>query len=224
MIRKRIASLIIVIIICLILSSCQNVSDISSYEESLDTNTDMATQSTSKWVNTPMFRDFLCIDADEDGVNEYMILHDMVAMSGGHGGYELFIYEKSDVWGYSEIFNSNDYLDEHPDMDFQITAMREGRITFYHPPSGYTIEYCVEADTMPYLFNDDGSPQERVQINVDTFKTVEMVDVDDDGSDEIFMRQYASVGWHSNYIGDCESTWKLMDGELKLISVSLNLK
>lgn len=44
---------------------------------------------------------------------------------------------------------------------------------------------------------------------VDTFKTVEAIDVDRDGTDELVMRQYASIGHHANYFGDVETVFKI---------------
>ena len=109
-------------------------------------------------------------------------------------------------------------------MDIQITEMVDDRIVFHHSPSGYEVEYVVDDEDYPYLFNEDGTPESNPNFVVDTFKIVEVVDVDGDGGEELVMRQYCSVGWHANYIGDCESVWKLIDGELVLLSLKLYTK
>ena len=82
----------------------------------------------------------------------------------------------------------------------------------------------MDDEAYPYLFNEDGTPMENPNFVVDTFKTIEAVDIDNDGSGELVMRQYCSIGWHANYIGDLESVWKLIDGKLVLISLKLYTK
>lgn len=109
-------------------------------------------------------------------------------------------------------------------MDIQITEMRDGKVVFAHSETQYEIEYDVGEDAYPYLFNDDGSPKDNPCFALDTFKTAEIEDVDGDGVDELTFRQYVSIGWHANYIGDCESVWKIIDGELTLISLKLRTK
>jgi len=217
MIRKILAGFMAVIILCLPLCSCQNASEVPANDKSLDTNTGTSPQSKSEWVNTPIFKDFILFDADGDGVDDHVVEHIMIAMSGGHGGYELFIYAKNDVWGYDQFFDSDVYFSEHPDMDIQITEMVDGRIVFHHSPSGYEVEYMVDAEDYPRLFNEDGTSSGNPNFVVDTFKTVEVVDVDGDGAEELIMRQYCSIGWHANYIGDFESIWKVSNDNMILI-------
>ena len=219
MIRKILASFITVIIICLPLCSCGNT---AYNDKNLDTNTEIEFPSMSEWVNTPMFKDVILFDADGDGVDDHMVEHNMVALSGGYGAYEIYIYKRSNVWRYEEIFNSNEYLEQHPNMDIQIAEMSNGRIVFSHSATGYETEYIVDKDACPYLFNDDGSPKDNPCFAVDTFKTVEIMDADEDGAEElVMMRQYCSIGWHANYIGDCVSLWKVTEGELNLIDLYL---
>ena len=224
MFRKILVSLIVIIILGVSICSCVKHIDEATSDTNLDSNTEAVPQSTSKWVNTPIFKDFLIMDSDGDGVDDHVVEHNMVAMSGGHGGYELFVYERSDSWGYEEVFNSNEYLEQHPNMDIQITEMSNGRIIFQQQPTGYEVEFFVDDEANPYLFNEDGTPMENPNFVVDTFKTIEAVDIDNDGSDELVMRQYCSIGWHANYIGDLESVWKLIDGKLVLISLKLYTK
>lgn len=224
MFRKILVSLIVIIILGLSICSCAKHTDEVPSDTNLDSNTEAVPQSTSKWVNTPIFKDFLIIDADGDGVDDHVIEHNMVAISGGHGGYEICVYARNDIWGYDKIFDSDVYFEEHPDMDIQITEMNDGRIVFQHQQTGYEAEYVVDEEDYQYLFNEDGTPMDNPNFVVDTFKTVEAVDIDNDGSEKLVMRQYCSIGWHANYIGDLESVWKLIDGELTLISLKLYTK
>lgn len=221
MIRKILAGLVAVIVICLVLTSCQNTAKMSFNEESLGADTESSTKSVSEWVNTPIFKDFIFFDADGDGMDDHVVEHNMVAMSGGHGGYELYIYEKSDVWGYDEIFNSDDYFTLSPNMNIQISGMSNGRIILQHQPTGYDIEYIVNEESYPYLFSEDGTPIDNPNFAIDTFKTVKVNDVDEDGAEELVMRQYVSIGCHANYIGDCESVWKIVNSQVVLMDLRL---
>lgn len=222
--RKMLAGLIAIITLGLSMSSCTKIIDELPSDTKLDSTTENVSQSTSKWVNIPIFKDFLFFDADGDGEKDHVVQHDLVAVSGGHGGYELYVYERSDVWGYEEIFNSNEYLEQHTNMDIQIAEMCIGRIVFSHSATGYETEYIVDKDTYLYLFNDDGSPKDNPCFAVDTFKTVEIMDSDDGAEELVMMRQYCSIGWHANYIGDCVSLWKITGGNLNLIDLHLQFK
>lgn len=217
MIRKILAGFMAVIILCLPLCSCQNASEVPANDKSLDTNTGTSPQSKSEWVNTPIFKDFILFDADGDGVDDHVVEHNMVAMSGGHGGYELYIYAKNDVWGYDKIFDSNDFLETYSDMGIRISEMNDGKIKFQHKKTGYEAEYVVDDEDYPYLFNEDGKSLGNPNFLVDTFKTVEVVDVDGDGAEELVMKQYCSIGWHANYIGDFESIWQVLNENMILI-------
>ena len=71
------------------------------------------------------------------------------------------------------------------------------------------------------MFKADGSPDDAPNFTVDTFKTAEARDVDGDGIKELVLRQYASIGWHANYMGDIESVWRFTESGPVLISVKL---
>ena len=83
------------------------------------------TESKAPWQNRIYGRDFVAFDADGDGNEDHFVQNNLVAMSGGHGGYEMYLYGPSDSWGYDEIFNSNDYLDEHNNIDIQVKAIEK---------------------------------------------------------------------------------------------------
>ena len=111
-------------------------------------------------------------------------------------------------------------------MDIEVTV-RDGAIIFRHQETGYEKEYVVQEDTylFSYLFNADGSPKGSPNFMIDSFKTVEVVDINNDGVEEILLEQYASMGWHANHFADCISVFNFTDdGKLTLISIELVIK
>ncbi len=130
---------------------------------------------------------------------------------------------KSNLPLYDEIFKSNEYLSDHKNMDLEITAIRNGKIVFSHEETGYETEYMVEENAYPYLFNTDGTSKGTPNFAVGTFKSVKAIDIDYNGLEELVMRQYVSIGWNANYIGDCISVWKIMNDELTLVSVTISI-
>ena len=79
----------------------------------------------------------------------------------------------------------------------------------------------LQSPDVPHLFNTDGTLKGTPNFVVDTFKTAEAIDVDCDGTDELVMTQYASIGYHANYFGDVETVFKISNNELILISIEL---
>lgn len=57
------------------------------------------------------------------------------------------------------------------------------------------------------------------KLMIDTFYSVEAVDIDNDGCEELICRQYAWVECHSNHIGDIVTTFKITDSSIKIIGV-----
>ena len=108
--KKIICAFMTVLMLATMLSSCRNGGETSDFSTESEYMPQTETKSTSHRKNKPLFSDFHFVDAEGDGTKDYVIQHDMVSMSGGHGGYSLFVYEKSDIWGYREIFNSDDYM------------------------------------------------------------------------------------------------------------------
>ena len=49
------------------------------------------------------------------------------------------------------------------------------------------------------------------ELIIDTFYSVEAIDTDNDGCEELVCRQYAWTEYHSNHIGDVVSTLKVTD-------------
>ncbi len=171
----------------------------------------------------PLSKDFLLFDGDGDGVKNHIVEHSLVDIFGGHGSYDLYVYAKSITGQYHEIFSSNEYLLIHKNMDLEITSIRDGKILFRHHETGYEMEYVVDENSYPYLFNVDGTSKGTPNFVVDSSKSVEAIDIDHDGSEELVMRQYVSIGWNANYIGDCITVWKIMKDELILVSVTISI-
>ena len=57
------------------------------------------------------------------------------------------------------------------------------------------------------------------ELMIDTFYSVEAVDTDNDGCEELIFRQYAWEKCHSNHIGDIITTLKMTDNVMKIIEV-----
>ena len=180
-------------------------------------------ETTPYHTKSALHKDYLLFDGDGDGMKDHIVEHSLVDIFGGHGSYDLHVYAKSITGKYVEIFNSYDYLSIHKNMDLEITAIRNGKIVFRHKETGYETEYMVEEKAYSYLFNVDGTSKGSPNFMVDTFKSVKANDIDCDGSEELVMRQYVSIGWNANYIGDCISVWKIMNDELTLVSVTISI-
>lgn len=174
-----------------------------------------------EWTNKVYSRDFELFDADGNGEKESVVELEMVAMSGGHGGYDTFVYAKKDDYSYETVFTSEDYLKAHPDMDIKVSSPREGVCAFTHEATGYYAEWTVPEEDLKYIFDKNGKLDESHGFAVDTFKSAEAKDVDGDGCEEIEMRQFSSIVSHANYLGDCVSTWKLVNNELRLIDLKI---
>ena len=79
-------------------------------------------------------------------------------------------------------------------------------------------QYTVDESTHKKLSeNIDG------ELMIDTFYSVEEVDVDNDGCEELICRQYAWVEYHAEHVGDVVSTLKIMDNGIEIICVELEL-
>ena len=190
-------------------------------------NVSLNTENNNQLFHTqsPLYKECYLFDGDGDGTPDYLIEHSLMDAFGGHGDYIINIYAKSDTDKYDKIiFNSVEYLSVHKNMDIEVTAIRDGTIVFSHQETGYEKEDVVHEDTylFPYLFTADGSPKGSPNFVIDSFKTVEVVDINNDGVEEILLNQYASVGWHANHFADCISVFKFIDdGMLTLISIEL---
>lgn len=62
------------------------------------------------------------------------------------------------------------------------------------------------------------------ELVVDSFYSVEAIDVDNDACDELVCRQYAWADWHSNHIGDVLTTFKISDFGIEIIEVRLETR
>ena len=79
-------------------------------------------------------------------------------------------------------------------------------------------QYALDEETYKKLSqNIDG------ELMIDTFYSVEAVDVDNDGCEELICRQYAWVECHAEHVGDVVSTLKIMDNGIEIICVELEL-
>lgn len=190
---KRILSVNLILLICICsLCACSNGQREGAYETK--SHLPLEKETISYHTKSALDKDYLLFDGDGDGVKDHVVEHSLVDIFGGHGSYDLHVYAKSITGKYKEIFNSNEYLVNHKNMDIEITSIRDGKIVFSHHETEYEIEYVVDENSYPYLFNTDGTSRETPNFVVDTFKTVEAIDVDYDGSEELVMRQYVSIG------------------------------
>ena len=216
-IKKILFSIVSILLISVMLFSCNTQ---VNTDDELDEESEKAN---SNWQPRVYAKDFIAFDADGDGVDEHIAEHDLVAMSGGHGGYMLSIYKTNgESLSYERIFDSDEYLDAHEAMDIQIIDVGDSKFTFYHPATQYRGEYTYSKDSSPYshLFNEDGTAKkEKYTLVTDTFKRIEPIDFDGDGGEEIEMRQFSWIEWHTNYIGDCVTVWKSVDGVMTLIDL-----
>ena len=217
--NKRLLSILILLICTGSLWACSNGQREGAYEAK--SNLPLEKETTSYHTKSALCKDYLLFDGNGDGVDDHIVEHSLLDIFGGHGSYELYVYAKSITGKYDEIFNSYEYLSIHKNIDLKITAIRNGKIVFCHEETGYETEYMIEEKDYPYLFNTDGTLKETSNFVVDTFKTVEAIDVDHDGTNELVMRQYASIGYHANYFADVETVFKISDNELILISIEL---
>ena len=55
------------------------------------------------------------------------------------------------------------------------------------------------------------------ELMIDTFYSVEAIDVDGDGCEELICRQYVWEEYHSNHIGNIITTLKMTDNVIKII-------
>ncbi len=212
---RFVSAVLIVVLIIMALCSCSANDEKNEDSESQEVIT--------KYVDRePIFRNFMTADLNGDGVDEILV-HDMVDSFGGAGQYVLKVYIKSNDYSYGEIFDSDTYLEAHPNMDIQTIPIGKGVYAFQHSELEFCKEYNVPDSVYPYLFDENGNAQEPHLFRIDSFNTVEIADVDTDGCDEIVLHQYTSIGWHANYIGDCISIFKLVDGDLKLISIDIDI-
>ena len=75
-------------------------------------------------------------------------------------------------------------------------------------------QYVLEEETYKKL-----SPNIDGELMIDTFYSVEAIDTDNDGCEELICRQYAWVEYHANHIGDIITTLKMTDNVIKIIEV-----
>ena len=76
-------------------------------------------------------------------------------------------------------------------------------------------QYTLDESTYKKLSeNIDG------ELMIDTFYSVEAVDVDKDGCEELICRQYAWVECHAEHIGDIVSTFRITDNDIEIINVN----
>ena len=75
-------------------------------------------------------------------------------------------------------------------------------------------QYSLNQETYKRLSEKIGG-----ELMIDTFYSVEAVDTDKDGSQELICRQYAWEGCHSNHIGDIITTLKMTDNVINIIEV-----
>ena len=108
-------------------------------------------------------------------------------------------------------------------MDIELKNIRDGSMIISHPKTEYQIVYTFDESTYPYIFNPDGTPKDNPNFAIDPFRSVEVIDINNDGAEEVVMKQYVSLGWRANQIGELVTVWKFMgiDGKLTLISIEL---
>lgn len=145
-------------------------------------------------------------DIDGDGVDE-IILHQCVGMSGGAGSYlaRVFKIENEEI---KEIFcSSTDDSKKYWDTGF--SGHPEDNYTFIitNKITGYCEEYKVGTDR-PDRHDENGKAVSRREIMVDSFNMFLPKDIDNDGTCEIYCRQYTSDWGHADYIGNAISILK----------------
>ena len=144
-------------------------------------------------------------DVDGDGFDE-IIIQQLVAMSGGAGGYfsRIFKVENEKI---KEIFPLTD--DNRFDTGFT-NFLKDGfLIEISNNFTGYkkTIDYSKDGSESPY-FDKKGNVVEQGEISCDSFYEFIPKDVDNDGVYEIVCLQYVSLYGHSDHIGDAKSILK----------------
>ncbi len=225
---KRVLTILLAVFVCVYsFSACSG-----EHEENveMESNVPSKTEDNNQLFHTqsPLYKEFSLLDSDGDGTPDYLCQQSLLDIFGGQGQYHTVIYGKSDADNKYDkvVFDSAEYLSAHKNMDIEVTV-RDGAIIFRHQETGYEKEYVVQEDTylFSYLFNADGSPKGSPNFMIDSFKTVEVVDINNDGVEEILLEQYASMGWHANHFADCISVFNFTDdGKLTLISIELVIK
>lgn len=146
-------------------------------------------------------------DIDGDGVDE-IILHQCVGMSGGAGQYlaRIFKIENEEI---KEIFCSftNNESEKYFDTGFSGHPEDNYIFTITNNITGYYEEYRVSTDR-PDRHDENGKAVSHREIMVDSFNMFLPKDIDNDGTCEIYCRQYTSDGSHADYIGDAISVLK----------------
>ena len=168
--------------------------------------------------------DFVLFDGDGDGERDEVLKITLLDMFGGAGQYlvEVFV-EHEDSWGYKKIFDSMEYMELHENMDVVCAPSSDGKAILDHEGSGYHGEYTVGEEEYPYLFDEDGNAQ-GFYLRIDSFYDAEAEDTDGDGCEEIILRQYTSLGWHANYIGDCVTVFRLNGNSFELSNLGFQFK
>ena len=81
--------------------------------------------------------------------------------------------------------------------------------------------YSKTFDSIKYTMDDEAYQKLSENIDgdlrIDSVYSVEAVDSDGDGCEELLLRHYAWVETHTNHIGDVVSTLKISNGEARII-------
>ena len=72
-------------------------------------------------------------------------------------------------------------------------------------------QYSLNQETYKRLSEKIGG-----ELMIDTFYSVEAVDTDKDGGEELICRQYAWVECHAEHVGDVVSTIRVIDNGIQI--------
>ncbi|MCM1226056.1 MAG: hypothetical protein NC320_01350 [Clostridium sp.] len=167
---------------------------------------DLGTDTIMKDIGGSFGDTLLLCDIDGDHVEE-IVVQQTKGISGGAGQYSSSIFKITNN-EIKEIFNS-DNIDKF-DTGFYGKLKNGYELEIKNKFTGYITTHCL-ADNNKYSkawFDENGVPTCNETVLLDSFKEFIPKDIDGDGIYELICMQYASLGGHSNYIGNAECCLK----------------
>ncbi len=155
-----------------------------------------------KWEDQPSYGEELYLsDIDGNGDSE-IIVHELIAMTGGFGGYLSLVYDFSNG-EIKEVFEDSS---RNFDTGFQLRILKDRKINIVNRFTGYneTFDFSHRNDDyyQGYWYGGkEPADHERQDFMVDPFYEFVPEDYDNDGIFEIKCRQYTSLIGHSDFIG-----------------------
>ena len=92
---------------------------------------------------------------------------------------------------------------------------------FTSKEESYTKAFDSEEYTMDDATYQNLSENIDGELMIDSFYSVEALDTDGDGCEELICRQYAWIDYHANHVGDVVSAIKVTDGKINIIQQRL---